>query len=275
MEAKSVYLIGIFLAVVIVSGCIGETVPEATEPTGGQCLQPKIIIGGICCYDANDNGVCDMDDAGCPDTCDDGNPCTDDMCSGATDFKCVNNLTYPCCGNGVCDPSEDVENVCSEDCTVLKLTKFKYSETPDYMDGEKFVFIHTGSSETEERFFYLNITAGLHGMENIKYTFKCNSTQHSNLDSIDSELYNVSDDVDEKINKLEDSHYLIYTNFYEKKTGVFGRDISALAYDEMASFHFNIEKKNPQQRDDLTCLFKFYFSEPQKIVHKWLEISYI
>jgi hypothetical protein len=277
MERKTCFLALAFVAILLSSGCIGGETP-ATVDTGGMCNLPKKMIGNVCCDDTNNNGVCDMDDIGCPISCDDSNACTNDSCSVDTNFDCVHAVVSPCCGNGVCDASEDAANVCDEDCTVISMSKFKLKGTPDFMDGEKFVFIHTGSAESEQRYFYINFSAGSDGMENIRYTFKCNSTQHKALDSINSQVYNLTDDEEDdyaKINKLEDSYYVIFTNFFRAKTATYGREIDELEGSEEASFHFNIQKKNPQLRDELSCLVKFYFMQPRKIVNKWLYISYI
>ncbi len=278
MEAKLACLTGILMLVILVSGCIGGDPNQVTDTTGDQggvCNAPKKMIGNICCYDENDNGVCDIEDVGCPSSCDDDNPCTTDSCSADTDFKCVHEAEAPCCGNGDCEPNEEHANICPEDCTVIDISEFAYMGTPDYMDGSKFVFIHTGSSETEQRMFYLNISAGPEGMENIRYTFECNSSQHEELDSINSEPDNVTDELDIKINKLDEENYLVYTNFFLHRSPTYSRDIDELEGNEDASFHFSIKKKFPQKRDELTCLVKLYFMSPRKIIHRWLEISYI
>ncbi|MFH0956726.1 MAG: hypothetical protein V1813_02595 [Candidatus Aenigmatarchaeota archaeon] len=278
MERKTWFLALAIVAILLSSGCIGGETPVPGADTGGTCNLPKKMIGNVCCDDANGNTVCDIDDIGCPPSCDDGNACTNDSCSADTDFACVHAAVVPCCGNGVCDPSEDAANECSADCTVISISKFKLKGTPDFMEGNKFVFIHTGSAESEQRVFYLNLTAGSDGMENIRYTFKCNSTQHKSLDSINSEVYNLTDDDEDayaRINKLEDDYYLIYTNFFREKTATYGRELEELEGGEGASFHFSIQKKDPQLRDELSCLVKFYFMQPRKIVEKWLYISYI
>ncbi len=276
MEGKLLLVFAVLFVVLMVSGCIGEeALPDDGQSSGGQCNPPKKMIGQICCYDENSNGICDIEDMGCPDSCDDGNICTNDTCSASTDFECVHEANSPCCGNGVCEPNEDVSNTCPDDCTIIKMSQFKYSDIADYMDGDTFVFIHTGSAETEQKMFYLNITAGPGGMENIKYTYTCNSTQYDDIDSINSEAENVTEDVDMKINKYEDKNYVIYTNFFIPSTSTYSRDIKTLEGDQKASFHFSVKKKVPQERDDLKCLVKFYFVEPRKIVYEWLSISYI
>jgi hypothetical protein len=276
MEWKTGLLGLSLLALLMASGCIGGETPPIDS--GGTCTLPKKMIGNICCYDENNNNICDIEDIACPASCDDSNPCTNDSCSADTDFECIHLANAPCCGNGICEDVEDTANVCPEDCTVIVMSDFKYKGTPDYMNHDTFVFIHTGSSESQQRAFYLNMTAPAGGMETLRYTFTCNSTQNDELDSIDSEIYNMTDDDDDdqaKINKLEDENYLIYTNFYRAKTGTFSRDIEELEGGEKASFHFSIQKKDPSKRDDLSCLVKFYFMEPRKALDKWLYISYI
>lgn len=269
-------LLGLLMLVLLISGCIGDEVPPATpDTTQPQCKSPKKMIGEVCCFDDNNNGVCDMDEAGCPASCDDSNACTNDTCSAKTDFKCVHDTIYPCCGNGVCERGEDVYNECPADCEVIDITDFQYTGTPDYIDGETFVFIHTATAEVDYRLFKLNITAGSGGMKNIRYTFKCNSSEHKNLDSINSEPDNVSDEIELKINKLDGEHYLIYSNFFLKRDPAYGVDIEELDANEEAQFQFSIDKKEPQKRDDLDCLFKFYFMEPRKLVYKVLRISFI
>jgi len=273
MERKLAYILLMLVALVISSGCINQA-PPASEPTGGQCLSPKKMIGNICCYDENNNGVCDMEDLGCPDSCDDNNSCTDDSCSGKTDFKCVHDMISPCCGNGVCEESEDINNVCPEDCMVLDVTDFALSSEKAYMVGNTFKFIHTVTADPQKHFF-LNITAGSEDMQDIRYTFECNSSQNSDIDSINSEVVNVSDNLEEKINKFEDANYRIYTNFQDEKTGTFSRDVDVVKSGETVFFNFNIEKKDVKKRDDLSCLVHLYFIVPQKEIDKWLRISYI
>ena len=275
MERKTCFLALALVAILLSSGCIGGEPPATGGSTGGTCNPPKKMIGNICCDDGYGNGVCDMDDIGCPSSCDDGNACTNDSCSVDTDFDCVHAVVAPCCGNGICETREDAANECPADCTVVSMSNFKFKGTPDFIDGQKFVFIHTGSAESEQRTFYLNFSAGIDGMENIRYTFKCNSTQHKNLDSITSTVYNLTEDEDMRINKLEDAYYLMYTNFFRAKTATYGREIEELEGEEEASFHFSIQKKNPQLRDELSCLVKFYFMQPRKIIEKWLYVSYI
>jgi hypothetical protein len=275
MERKTCFLALALVGILLVSGCVGGETPAPGADTGGMCNSPKKMIGNVCCDDTNNNNVCDMDDIGCPVSCDDKNACTNDSCSVDTNFDCAHAAVSPCCGNGICENSEDAANECDDDCTVISISKFKVKGTPDFLDGNKFVFIHTGSSETEERMFYVNFTAGTDGMQNIRYTFKCNSTQHKSIDSINAVVYNMSEDDEMMINKFEDSYYIIYTNFFRNSNAGYSRDIEELYALEDASFNFDIQKKNPQLRDELSCLVKFYFMQPRKIVDRWLYISYI
>ena len=275
---KFAVILGIFLLVVLVSGCIGEDTgtPGGTTPQP-QCGLPKKMINGICCNDDNNNYVCDNDQPGCPASCDDSNTCTNDTCSSATNFKCVHSSISPCCGNGVCDPSEDLNNLCPQDCQVISMTDFQYAGTPDYIDGNTFVFIHTTASESVYRTFFLNMTAPPDNtMENIRYTFKCNSTQYPALDSIDAVPDNLTEeDYLLKINRLNTTNYVVFTFFFMERNPAYRLDILQMDANEKASFHFKIMKAQPQKRDDLSCLIKFYFMKPRKIVYKWLKISYI
>jgi len=243
MKGKSILIPGIFLLVVFVSGCIIEDTPP---PGGSACASPKKTIGAVCCYDENSNNVCDMDEAGCPASCDDGNPCTNNTCSADSNFQCTSAVIPECCGNDVCEQSEDLNNICPADCKTIDITDFQYVGTPDYIEGGTFVFIHTASAEIEYRLFALNITAGDNTMENIRYTFKCNSTQNTDLDSIDSEPDNVSDELDLKIHKLDDTNYLIFSNFFLKRSPTYGLDIEKINPFEMAQFQFSINMKAPQ-----------------------------
>jgi hypothetical protein len=236
------------------------------------------MISDVCCFDENNNNVCDMDEAGCPASCDDSKPCTNDTCSASTDFKCNHETVFPCCGNDVCESDEDVNNICPEDCEIIDITDFQYDGTPDFLEDGTFVFIHTSAVETNFRLFYINITAGPDNvMENIRYTFDCDSSQHKDLDSIKSVAENITDaDYDVgRINKLENDNYLIYTFFLMERIPAYGLDIEEMDANEEAEFHFKIKKLEPQKRDDMDCLFKFYFMKPHKMVQKYLNISYI
>ncbi len=64
METKILFAIPLLMIITLMtSGCIGEE-PAAPVITGGQCLAPKIMIGEICCFDQNNNNICDMEEAG-------------------------------------------------------------------------------------------------------------------------------------------------------------------------------------------------------------------
>lgn len=273
MEGKSLFLLGTLLAIIVVSGCIGEEVP----PTPLQCTPPTTNINNMCCLDDNGNGVCDELEDSCPSSCDDNDPCTNDACSGATNFRCSHSKVYPCCGNDVCDQSEEVTNTCPEDCEVVNITDFHYEGLPDYMEGDKFVFIHTGAVTYEYRIFYLNITTALEQHKNIRYTFKCNSTQNPDIDSINAEANNVSDQALQfgMWNYFEDDAYKIYSYFLVEEKPHYRLDVDLLDYNQLANFRVKLQKKEPQKRDDIICLFNFYFTEPRKMVEKWLEVSFI
>jgi hypothetical protein len=219
-----------------------------------------------------------MDEAGCPASCDDGMPCTNDTCSGLTDFKCAHETIYPCCGNGVCETNEEANNICPEDCEIIGITDFIYDGTPDFIDDDSFVFIHTSAVEMPYRLFYTNLTApGDNVLENIRYTFTCNSTQNTNLDSIDSVAENITDDDYRvgRINKHDDANYLIYSFFFMEVIPAYRLDVLRMDANERGAFYFKLKKKEPQKRDELSCMFKFYFMEPRKLVQKPLKISYI
>ncbi len=273
MNGKFAYIMAAFILIAFVSGCISE---ESVVPdqSGGQCNAPKKMIGEVCCYDQNSNDICDIEEAGCPDSCDDDNACSNDTCSASTNFECVHTMNYPCCGNDVCEKNEEYNNICPEDCVILDVTDFQLLGEKAFIEDGAYQFIHTVSA-SPIKFFRLNITAGKGGMEDIRYTFTCNSTQHADLDSINSEAYNETDDIEEKLNLLETADYRVYTNFFNKQEAGFERDIEELNQNGVAYFNFKIEKINPLKRDDLTCLVKLYFIEPKKILYKWLEISYI
>jgi len=271
MSGKYLFLISAFMLVVLVSGCIDTGQPPATN----SCPAPKKIIGNVCCDDSNNNNVCDMDEAGCPASCDDSNACTNDSCSINTNFQCKHDFVYPCCGNNVCDHNEDINNICPQDCTIINITDFYYNGVPDFMDGSTFVFIHTTAITETHKSFFINITADNGDMENIRYTFRCNSTQAKNLDSITSVPTNITESSDIKINKLEDANYLIYSNFFLKRSPAYRLVIEKLNDTEKAQFEFTINKKEPQKRDELSCMFNFYFTTPLKMVQRPLKISYI
>ena len=279
MEGKMLLLLGVLLLVVFVSGCIGD---EAVNPGGTTqqplCATPKKMIGDVCCFDDNNNNICDMDEAGCPSSCDDSKPCTNDTCSGLTDFKCAHEMITPCCGNDICDNDEEVNNICPEDCVVIGISDFIYDGTPDFIEDETFVFIHTSAVEMMYRLFFINITAPDDNlMENIRYTFKCNSTQNTNLDSIDSDPENITDDDYKfgRFNVWEDNNYEIHSFFFMEVYPAYRLDILQMEANERGAFYFKIKKKEPQKRDELSCMFKFYVMNPRKMVQKPIRISYI
>jgi len=173
MMSKLLLVLGMIFLVVFISGCIGEEPTTPAGPAGSACPLPKKLINNVYCDDANNNNVCDMDEGGCPASCDDNNACTNEACSISTNFRCNYTVMTPCCGNGICEASEDVANVCPQDCSVLDMTDFQYSGTPDYIEDKTFVFIHTTASEAAMRLFTLNITAPFNDtLENVRYTYK-------------------------------------------------------------------------------------------------------
>ena len=265
----------LMISVILVAGCI----KFEEEPTGPTCIEPEKSIGGRCCFDEDGNGVCDIDEKECPESCDDSNACTRDHCSFETGFECKHDEIKPCCGNGECEESEDISNACPQDCVVIEMTDFyhRYSG-PDYMIGDKFVFIHTGSNETDKKpDFYLNITARDRNLKNIRVTYNCtdSATKHI-IDSIDVDRVEVVEGYPTfgHENKFESDDYTIYTSFYsnELKTRI---DVSELLQGNAVEFRIRMFKKDYKVRSDLTCDFDFYFLDPLKHVIKRLEISYI
>jgi len=72
----------------------------------------------------------------CPLTCDDNYECTTDYCSSETDFSCVHDDIFPCCGNDVCEATEN-SSICAWDCKetmTLDEPINVYNET--YLDGK-------------------------------------------------------------------------------------------------------------------------------------------
>jgi len=63
----------------------------------------------------------------CPAICDDRDKCTIDYCGAETNYKCVNEPITPCCGNNICEPSED-KNSCPADCKETAAITFLPSE---------------------------------------------------------------------------------------------------------------------------------------------------
>jgi hypothetical protein len=180
----------------------------------------------------------------------------------------------------VCEPNEDTANECPEDCVVIKMTDFIHSYTgPDYMENDTYVFIHTGSNETDKKpDFYLNITADKVMLDNIRATYNCtdSATGHK-IDSITVDRVPVIEDFPTEFgyeNKFSSADYDIYTSFYSKELksaiNVVGLDVG-----KTVEFRIRIMNKNYKIRSKLTCDFDFYIREPQKHLKKKLKISYI
>ena len=266
----------IMIFVIITAGCI--TFEE--QETGPTCIEPEKAIGGRCCFDDDDNGVCDIDEKECPESCDDDDPCTNDHCSLQTSFECKHDEIKPCCGNGVCEESEDLANECPDDCVVIDMTDFFHRYTgPDYMEGDKFVFIHTGSNETDKKpDFYLNITAGDTKIWNIRATYNCtdSKTGHT-IDSIEVDMIEVLQGYSEfgYENKFESDDYTIYSSFYSPVSKRWYIEINELDPGETTEFRISVTKNEYKVRSELTCDFDFYFLTPLKRVKKQLKISYI
>jgi hypothetical protein len=264
----------VVISVILIAGCI------TFEEEGPTCIDPEKSIDRRCCFDEDDNGVCDIDEKECPESCNDDNPCTRDYCSLQTNFECKHTGTKPCCGNGECEESEDLANECPEDCEIIGMTGFyhRYSG-PDYMDGDTFVFIHTGSNETDKKpDFHLNITAGGTRFRNIRATYNCTDSETGHkIDSIDSDRVEVLEGYPEigYENKLESSDYIIYTSFFSLVSKKRLIDIDELEPGKTAEFRIRITKNQYKVRSDLTCDFDFYFLDPLKHVRKELKISYI
>lgn len=263
--------------VVISAGCVtfGDEQPAAIT-----CEGDEKAVDGRCCFDTDDNGVCDIDEMECPESCDDEDACTTDSCSLATNFKCEHDAISPCCGNGECEDSEDKANVCPEDCVVIDMTNFHHRYSgPDYMDGDIFVFIHTGSNESDKKpDFYLNITAGTTVIKNIRATYNCtDSTTAHKIDSINADMVEVYPGFSNfgHENLLNDEEYTIESQFYSlaaKKSLV---EVEELAAGTTTEFRLSTTKQQYKVRSKLTCDFSFYFLDPLKHISKRLEISYI
>jgi hypothetical protein len=267
----------VLLAVVILTaGCISLD----EQPAGPSCTNPEKSIGGACCFDNDNNGVCDINEKECPSSCDDSDTCTNDHCSIQTNFECRHDAIKPCCGNKVCEPSEDAANECPEDCTVIKMTNFMHSYTgPDYMENDTYVFIHTGSNETDKKpDFYLNITADKVKLRTISATYNCtDSTTGHKIDSITADRVPVVEDFPAEFGyekKLDSADYTIFSSFYSKelKSAI---EVNELAIGKTVEFRISILNKNYKVRSKLTCDFDLYTLEPLKHVKKQLKISYI
>lgn len=263
----------IVISLILIAGCV------TIEEEGPTCVDPERLIDGRCCFDVDDNGVCDIDEKECPESCDDENSCTRDYCSFETGFECKHDKIRPCCGNGECEKSEDLANECPEDCMVIDMTDFfhRYGG-PDYMEDDSFVFIHTGSNETDKRpDFYLNITAGSSEIRNIRATYNCTDSATGNkLDSINADRVEAAEGYPEfgYENKFDSADYLIYTSFHsiEMITGI---EVDELKPGKTVEFRISMSKKDYKVRSELTCDFDFYFLDPLKRVRKQLKISYI
>lgn len=264
------------LSVILISGCITIGEPPAEQP---KCIEPEKLVNGTCCFDNDSNGVCDINEMSCPASCDDSNNCTMDYCSIQTNFECRHDKIKPCCGNGICEPNEDTANECPEDCTVIKMTDFIHSYTgPDYMENNTYVFIHTGSNETDKKpDFYLNITADKVKLRTISVTYNCtdSNTGHK-IDSISSDRVEVIEDHPEfgYEKKFDSADYTIYSSFFSKelKSAI---EVNELAIGKTVEFTIRIANKNYKVRSRLTCDFDFYFLEPSKHLKKQLKMSYI
>ena len=68
---------------------------------------------------------------------------------------------------------------------------------------------------------------------------------------------------------------MIYSFFFMDSIPNYRLDVLQMDAYEKGAFYFKVKKIEPQKRDELTCLFKFYFMNPRKMVHKPLKISYI
>lgn len=271
---KNLILPLLLLLIILSAGCI-----TFEDETGPNCIDPEKSIGGRCCFDNDDNGVCDIDEKECPESCDDSDPCTNDYCSMQTNFECRHDGITPCCGNGECEPSEELANECPEDCVVIDITDFHHRYGgPDYMEGETFVFIHTGSNETDKKpDFYLNITASDGELKNIRVTYNCTDSQSGHkIDSINVDRVEVVPDYPQfgYENEYDDDYYTIYTSFYSKEL-LTNIEVDELPEGDTVEFRISLAKKDYKARSDLTCDFKFYFLEPLKSVVKKLKVSYI
>ncbi len=263
------------VAVVLAAGCV-----TFDGGDGVSCTSPEKAVDGTCCFDNDDSGVCDVNERKCPDSCDDSDKCTSDGCSLQTNFECRHDAVTPCCGNNICEPSEDAANECPDDCVVIKMTSFMHSYTgPDYMENDTYVFIHTGSNETDKKpDFYLNITADKARLRNIRATYNCtdSATGHK-IDSITVDRVPVVEDYPAEFgyeNKFDSADYAIYTSFYAKelKSAI---EVGELSVGKAAEFRVRFYNKNYKVRSRLTCDFDFYTLEPLKHVRKQLKISYI
>ncbi|UCC91507.1 MAG: hypothetical protein JSV39_04320 [Candidatus Aenigmatarchaeota archaeon] len=263
------------ISVILIAGCV----TFEDQGTGVTCVDPEKFIEGRCCFDEDDSGVCDIDERECPESCDDSDSCTRDYCSFETGFECKHDPIKPCCGNGVCEESEDVANECPEDCTVIDITEFHHRYGgPDYMDDDTFVFIHTGSNLTDKRpDFYLNITAGSTRIINIQVTYNCtdSATGHK-VDSINANRIEVVPGYPTfgHWKEFDNDAYNSDTFFYSQELG-YKIEVAELGVGKTVEFRMDISRKDYKARSKMNCDFDFYFLEPLKRVRKQLKISYI
>ncbi|MFT4303577.1 MAG: hypothetical protein ACMXYG_03360 [Candidatus Woesearchaeota archaeon] len=87
---------------------ITETSTQA-EPTCFDGIQNQGEEGIDC------GGPCPPCVQQCPILYDDGNPCTISRCGPETNYQPVHDPIIPCCGNGICEESEN-EQTCPQDC---------------------------------------------------------------------------------------------------------------------------------------------------------------
>lgn len=72
----------------------------------------------------------------CPENCDDGDECTEDYCNENTVYLCANEIIPLCCGNDICEITEDSEE-CPEDCPDCGSSSDECKEVYfDYIEGE-------------------------------------------------------------------------------------------------------------------------------------------
>ncbi|MEM5871572.1 MAG: hypothetical protein QW051_01730 [Candidatus Aenigmatarchaeota archaeon] len=268
---KIVPIIAIFL-LVIVSGCISIVEEQPLQ----KCIEPEKLINNICCFDDNNNGICDIDEKECPKSCEDENPCTKDYLVGC---ECKHEEIKPCCGNGICEPEEDLANECSKDCIVITMTDFYHASTgPDFMENDTYVFIHTGSVLMDKKAeFYLNITAKNYTLRNIKAIYNCTDVlTKKKIDSINVERVEVVEGHPQfgYENMLKSDDYTIYTHFYTKNKP-YSVEVQELQPGNTTQYKVRFVKNNYKTKGNLICDFTFYFFEPLKRVKKTLKLSFI
>jgi hypothetical protein len=71
----------------------------------------------------------------CPDDCDDENACTEDYCNKETNFECIYDTMTLCCGNDICEITEDNEE-CAEDCPICETIEDCEEPYYDYSANE-------------------------------------------------------------------------------------------------------------------------------------------